>query len=99
MNWSTRPDKKFRLALGSFLEDYTNKVNIVRLNEESGEFEETTFFDHPYPATKLMWIPDRYGTLPDYMATTGDYLRLWQVNSDTEVKLKACFNNVRALVG
>jgi hypothetical protein len=25
MNWSVRPDKKFRLALGSFLEDYTNK--------------------------------------------------------------------------
>ena len=27
MNWSLRPDKKFRLALGSFIEDYSNKVN------------------------------------------------------------------------
>lgn len=26
MNWSLRPDKKFRLALGSFIEDYSNKV-------------------------------------------------------------------------
>ena len=26
MNWSVRPDKKFRLALGSFIEEYSNKV-------------------------------------------------------------------------
>jgi len=25
MNWSVRPQQEFRLALGSFLEDYTNK--------------------------------------------------------------------------
>lgn len=27
MNWSVRPDKKFRLALGSFVEEYNNKVS------------------------------------------------------------------------
>lgn len=27
MNWSIRPDKRFRLALGSFVEEYNNKVN------------------------------------------------------------------------
>ncbi len=26
MNWSVRPDRKFRLAVGSFIEEYTNKV-------------------------------------------------------------------------
>jgi len=26
MNWSVRPDKRFRLALGSFMEEYNNKV-------------------------------------------------------------------------
>lgn len=25
MNWSVRPDKRFRLALGSFVEEYNNK--------------------------------------------------------------------------
>lgn len=25
MHWSTRPDNKFRIALGSFLEDFQNK--------------------------------------------------------------------------
>lgn len=28
MNWSVRPDKKFRLALGSFIEEYSNKVSL-----------------------------------------------------------------------
>ena len=28
MNWSVRPDKKFRLALGSFIEEYSNKVRL-----------------------------------------------------------------------
>ena len=27
MNWSVRPDKRFRLAIGSFIEDYCNKVS------------------------------------------------------------------------
>ena len=27
MNWSIRPDKRFRLALGSFVEEYNNKVS------------------------------------------------------------------------
>ena len=29
MNWSIRPDKRFRLALGSFVEEYNNKVKII----------------------------------------------------------------------
>lgn len=62
MNWSVRQDQKFRLALGSFLEDYTNKVEIIQLNEEVGEFQPKTTFDHPYPATKISWNPDRLQT-------------------------------------
>lgn len=42
MNWSVRPDKRFRLALGSFVEEYNNKVRIEvpmaihQLNVSSG---------------------------------------------------------------
>ena len=63
MNWSVRPDKRFRLALGSFVEEYNNKVQIVSLDEESGEFTAKSTFDHPYPTTKIMWIPDSKGTV------------------------------------
>ena len=29
-----------------------------KLNEEKGDFERCTVFDHEYPPTKIMWIPD-----------------------------------------
>jgi len=94
MNWSVRHDQRFRLALGSFLEDYTNKIEIVQLNEESGEFESKGVFDHPYPATKIMWCPDRHGTGPDLLGTTGDYLRLWEIKPEKkEAELKCLLNN------
>lgn len=96
MSWSVRPDY-FRLALGSFSEDYTNKVQIVRLNEGKGSFEVTAEFDHPYPATKLMWQPDRTGSRPDLLASAADYLRIWE-NTDDGVKLKALLNNVRVIL-
>lgn len=31
MNWSVRPDKRFRLALGSFVEEYNNKVRSMAI--------------------------------------------------------------------
>lgn len=76
MNWSIRPDKRFRLALGSFIEEYNNKVSerfrlnysknifcfvkvqIITLDEDRSEFRLCSVFDHPYPTTKVMWIPD-----------------------------------------
>uniref|UniRef100_A0A8C4N7N5 Secreted protein n=1 Tax=Eptatretus burgeri TaxID=7764 RepID=A0A8C4N7N5_EPTBU len=44
MNWSVRPDKRFRLALGSFVEEYNNKVQIVGLDEERKCFSNLFFF-------------------------------------------------------
>lgn len=78
MNWSVRPDKRFRLALGSFVEEYNNKVQIISLDEETSEFSAKSTFDHPYPTTKIMWIPDSKGVYPDLLATSGDYLRIWR---------------------
>jgi len=52
-------------------------------------------FKHPYPPTKLMFIPDREGSRPDLLATTGDYLRIWQIG-DEGVTLSATLNNNKA---
>ena len=41
--------------------------------------EKKASFDHPYPATKVMFLPDMQTTRPDMVATTGDYLRLWNI--------------------
>ena len=79
-----RNDKKLRLGIGSFLEEYENKVEIVTLDEETGKFlnDPNLRFDHPYPCTKLMFVPDKECQHEDLMATTGDFLRIWKINED-----------------
>ncbi|KAM7287024.1 DDB1 and CUL4-associated factor 7 [Ixodes scapularis] len=91
MNWSVRPDRRFRLALGSFIEEYNNKVQLVSLDEDTSEFCAKSTFDHPYPTTKIMWIPDTKGVFPDLLATSGDYLRVWRAADDT--RLECLLNN------
>jgi WD repeat-containing protein 68 len=94
LNWSLQadPSKRCRLAVGSFLENYNNKIEIIQLNEEKGVFDKKATFDHSYPATKIMWTPDRFSQR-DLMATTGDYLRLWEVNSGPSNKYEVKFIN------
>jgi DDB1- and CUL4-associated factor 7 len=99
MNWSERPDKPYRLAIGSFLEDFTNRVSIIELDDTDdaqGSFKKKATFEHPYPPTKIMWVPDRLGRHEDLLATTGDYLRIWGVDEATgEVTRRAILNNNR----
>lgn len=38
--------------------------------------------DHPYPCTKIMWIPEKENITDDIFATTGDFLRIWNVKED-----------------
>ena len=50
-------------------------------------------FQHPYPPTKIMFMPDKEGAQPDLLATTGDYLRIWQLTEDG-TQLVKLLNNV-----
>jgi len=93
MNWSVRADQRFRLAVGSFEEEYCNCVRLIQLDEESHQFNDIGSFEHPYPATKIMWIPDQNGTRRDLLATTGDYLRLWSPSENKSVRLECLLNN------
>jgi hypothetical protein len=68
----------------------------VQLDDERGEFVVRGTFDHPYPTTNIMWAPQKSTFEKDLLATTGDYLRLWNVQDDGEVRLEALLNNVRA---
>ena len=75
-----------RLGIGSFLEEYQNKVEIVTLDEDTGRFvsDPQLRFDHPYPCTKLMFAPDKECQHEDLMATTGDFLRIWKIDDDAD---------------
>lgn len=46
--------------------------------------------------TKLLWCPERESITPtrDLLATTGDYLRIWNVAPGNPPKLEALLNNV-----
>uniref|UniRef100_A0A7S1G5Y6 Uncharacterized protein n=1 Tax=Bicosoecida sp. CB-2014 TaxID=1486930 RepID=A0A7S1G5Y6_9STRA len=83
----------FRYAMGSFIEEYCNKVQVVQLDDETGEFFTRGLFDHPYPTTKIMWRPDADASGKDLLATTGDYLRLWEVVDGGEINQVCLLNN------
>lgn len=94
MNWSVRKDKKYRLGIASLVEHYSNRVEIVQLDDERGDIkaDPKLSFDHPYPPTKMMFIPDKECQKPDLLATSADYLRIWHI-SDDRVEAKSLLNN------
>lgn len=100
--WSNEPSDLFNLALCSYIEEYRNKIRLVRLKQDSydEEIETTATFEHPYPATKVLWSPAQ--TSPHLLATTADYLRLWRVDNhtstrDTTVKLECLLSANQSL--
>ena len=68
-------------------------MRVIQLDEETHQFVDIGGFEHPYPTTKIMWIPDQNGARRDLLATTGDYLRLWNVQDNKSVRLECLLNN------
>jgi WD repeat-containing protein 68 len=97
-------DAKFKMAVASYREEYSNQIKIVQLvkDQQTGQrkFRKMCEIDHPYPPTKVLWAPSKFnyslsqsaGVL-DVMATTGDYLRLWTLDIDNVPSMKAVLNN------
>ncbi|CAA6662951.1 unnamed protein product [Spirodela intermedia] len=72
MNWSVRRDKRYRLAIASLLEQYPNRVEIVQLDDSTGEIR----------SDPIMFIPDRDCLRPDLLATSADFLRIWRISDE-----------------
>ncbi|GAX29526.1 WD repeat-containing protein 68 [Fistulifera solaris] len=98
--WSRRQDirSQFRLAIGSYVEQYSNGVQIIEKQHRSADDDDgltslykTGEFDHPYPCTKILWSPAVNGR--DLLATTGDYLRVWSVQEGMNPKKECLLNN------
>ena len=62
-------------------------VTVVELNEP--DFKVVGSFEHPYPPTKVAFGPE--SARNDLLATSGDYLRLWQIKGN-EIVPKATLN-------
>lgn len=81
LGFSWRESNEFRLAIGSLKEEIENEIRIIKLNENSdADFVTSTTFTHQFPATKLLWIPSKNTANPDILATTSDYLRIWEID-------------------
>jgi WD repeat-containing protein 68 len=62
-------------------------------------------FEHPYPCTKILFSPEtRNFSGRDLVATTGDYLRIWNLSDDGKgrgtllSKKEAMLNTVRTML-
>lgn len=97
LGWSRSPERKCQLAVGSYIEEYSNQFHIIELKKDdqgNGTFEKLCQFEHPYPATKVMWAPPKTNlSSSDLLATTGDYLRLWNVSEKNTTEMKGVLNN------
>jgi hypothetical protein len=81
---------------GSADADPTAGADLTTAAVDSKEFRKLADVDHPYPATKLAWSPAASASLSedDLLATAGDYLRLWKVDSaGGNTKMKTLLNN------
>ncbi|KAG0344040.1 ddb1 and cul4 associated factor 7 [Podila humilis] len=109
LDWSNQPSEReaLRMAVGSFIEDGSNKIQVITLPEfasiEGTDYSPTSMSDwvpiaetnHQYPVTKISWEPYKSGHRSfDLLATTGDYLRLWELKDETEHAVRNSSNSV-----
>lgn len=95
--WSFR---QTRLAIGSVLENHQNKVEIVDFNPTTSDFksDHRLVFDHPYAPTNIMFLPSEDTSNPDLVATSGDFLRVWDIKAD-QVELRALLKGGNSVGG
>lgn len=85
VDWSWRKENPYRLAFTSFTENLTNKITLIKLDESSRTLKNLATVEHQFPPTKIMWMPYGQSDRPDLFATTGDYLRIWELKGSSVV--------------
>lgn len=76
------------MAVGSYNTDsMNNQVDIIDLqfHKPNEGFRKIGEFKHEFPPTKIMWVPDYEGNRKDILATTAEYLRVWEKQIGTDV--------------
>ncbi|ODA79553.1 hypothetical protein RJ55_05147 [Drechmeria coniospora] len=96
--WRPQGNSAGKLAVGSYLEDGHNFIQILDshvvpapqdvytpgTSKYSLDFTKVAEATHSYPVTRLLWEPpSSQKQSTDLLATSGDHLRLWSLPSDT----------------
>lgn len=85
VDWSWRKDFPYRLAFTSLIESLSNRITLIQLDESSRTLRPIATVEHPFPPTKVMWMPYVETDKPDLFATTGDFLRIWELKGGSVV--------------
>ena len=93
VDWSWRKEFPYRLAFTSFIEGLNNRITLIQLDEESRTLKPFATVEHPFPPTKVMWMPYQNSDKPDLFATTGDFLRIWEWKKGSVIS-KSVLNSV-----
>ncbi|KAK4229209.1 WD40-repeat-containing domain protein [Podospora fimiseda] len=98
--WAPQGNSAGKLAIGSYLEDGHNYIQILdaQMNATPPEaftpggsrytmdFTRIAEATHSYPVTRLLWEPpSSQKQSTDLLATSGDHLRLWSLPSDPQI--------------
>ncbi|RCH93155.1 ddb1 and cul4 associated factor 7 [Rhizopus azygosporus] len=87
MDWSNKEFNGHRLAIGSFLEDTENKLQIITRAGQTKQYAtrnqpdfvvlaETSCY---YPITKVLWTPVKERRESDLIVTSSDQLRVYEL--------------------
>ncbi|KAI0593650.1 WD40-repeat-containing domain protein [Biscogniauxia sp. FL1348] len=97
--WSPQGKGAGKVAIGSYLEDGHNFIQILDTqivntptdiytpgsSKYSLEFTKVAEATHSYPVTRLLWEPpSSQKQTTDLLATSGDHLRLWSLPAETQ---------------
>ncbi|KAA6395944.1 MAG: putative WD-repeat protein [Streblomastix strix] len=89
LDFSWRLDKPSRIAYTSIIEGSSNIVGINEVDEYTLGVRAIHTLNQPSIATKIQWIPHSSTHNKDMFATSGDLLRIYEVNSDNRTELLA----------
>ncbi|EPQ67457.1 Bgt-2321 [Blumeria graminis f. sp. tritici] len=99
--WQVQGDDAGKVAVGSYLEDSQNFIQILDshitptppelykpgASKYTLDFVKVAEATHSYPVTRLLWEPpSSQKQSTDLLATSGDHLRLWSLPSENPPK-------------
>eukprot|EP00767_Chilomastix_cuspidata_P004102 gnl/Chilomastix_cuspidata/4231.p2 GENE.gnl/Chilomastix_cuspidata/4231~~gnl/Chilomastix_cuspidata/4231.p2 ORF type:complete len:330 (+),score=137.78 gnl/Chilomastix_cuspidata/4231:1525-2514(+) len=76
--WSERLESSHTLAISSFKEDYSNCFQVIGMNSSTSELEVRAEKSHPYPISKLQFMPNPCPNDLDLIVSSGDFLRIYE---------------------
>ncbi|KAI0986341.1 hypothetical protein GJ496_005822 [Pomphorhynchus laevis] len=94
MNWSQRPDHKFRIGFCQCLDEARNQIEVIEF-DSNGDSNVCCSINNGFPATKLMFIPDENLIFPDLFIATDNFLRIYKIENNSSIEIECKLKNMK----